>query len=272
MQAFPAKWTPPAGVLGRIIHETSRRVATARAGRSDLEIRARAAPGALDFAAALRGERLKVIAEVKRRSPSRGEINAALDPVARAREYERGGAAAISVLTEPMHFAGSEDDLLRVREAVGVPLLRKDFIIDETQIIEARAWGASAVLLIARALPPSELIALARVAREWALEPLIEVRTEEELESAVSAHPRVIGVNSRDLETLDVNPDTITRLVPLIPVGIAAIAESGVRSVADVERVAAAGADAVLVGSWLSEARDPAAAVRALAGVRRQRR
>ena len=272
MQAFPAKWTPPTGVLGRIIHETSRRVATARAGRSDLEIRARAATPALDFAAALRGEQVKVIAEVKRRSPSRGEINAALDPVARAREYERGGASAISVLTEPTHFAGSEDDLVRVRAAVHVPLLRKDFIIDETQIIEARAWGASAILLIARALPPAALVALACVAREWDMEALIEVRTDEELERAVSAQARVIGVNSRDLETLDVNPEAIARLVPMVPPGLAAIAESGVQSVADVERFAAAGADAVLVGSSLSEAADPAGAVRAIAGVRRQSR
>jgi indole-3-glycerol phosphate synthase len=215
---------------------------------------------------------VKVIAEVKRRSPSRGEINAELDPASRAREYERGGAAAISVLTEPTHFAGSEDDLVRVRGEVHVPVLRKDFIIDEAQIIEARAWGASAVLLIARALPPSELVALALAAREWELEPLIEVRTEEELDRAIGAQARVIGVNSRDLETLEVSPDAIARLVPLVPPDVIAIAESGMRSVADVDRAAAAGADAVLVGSSLSEAHDPAAAVRAIAGVRRRGR
>ncbi|HEY7406822.1 MAG TPA: hypothetical protein VH638_01015, partial [Gemmatimonadaceae bacterium] len=136
MQAFPAKWFPPTGVLGRIIHETSRRVATARGRRSDLEMRARAAEVAPDFFAAVRGDQVKVIAEVKRRSPSRGDINARLDPASHARDFERGGAAAISVLTEPTHFAGSGDDLVQVRDAVDLPVLRKDFILDETQIIE----------------------------------------------------------------------------------------------------------------------------------------
>ncbi|HET6702528.1 MAG TPA: indole-3-glycerol phosphate synthase TrpC [Gemmatimonadaceae bacterium] len=272
MQAFPAKWIPPTGVLGRIIHETSRRVATARGRRSDLEIRARAAEVAPDFFAALRGDQVKVIAEVKRRSPSRGDINAQLDPASHAREYERGGAAAISVLTEPTHFAGSGEDLMKVRDAVNVPLLRKDFIVDEMQIIEARAWGASAVLLIARALPPADLVALADAARDWGLEPLIEVRTDDELHTAMNAHARLVGVNSRDLETLEVNADAIDRLVPRVPPHVVAVAESGMQTVADVERAAEAGADAVLIGSSLSVAADPAAAVRALVGVPRRHR
>jgi indole-3-glycerol phosphate synthase len=235
-------------------------------------MRARTADRRPDFVTALRGERVKVIAEVKRRSPSRGEINAELDPASRSREYQRGGAAAISVLTEPTHFAGSEQDLVDVSAAVTVPLLRKDFILDETQIIEARAWGAAAVLLIARALPESELIALAQTAREWNVEPLIEVRTEEELRAALLAQARVIGVNSRDLETLAVDARAIDRLVPRVPSEVIAIAESGMQTLADVERAAHAGADAVLIGSSLSAAVDAASAVRELIGVERRGR
>ena len=215
---------------------------------------------------------MKVIAEVKRRSPSRGEINAELDPATRAREYERGGAAAISVLTEPSHFAGSEEDLVHVRAAVEVPLLRKDFIIDEMQIIEARAWGASAVLLIARALPEADLLALAQAARDWEVEPLMEVRSREELDAALRAQPRVVGVNSRNLETLEVDARAVDRLLPHVPHGIVAIAESGMQSVADVERAAQAGADAVLIGSSLSSSGNAESAVRTLIGVRRRGR
>jgi indole-3-glycerol phosphate synthase len=225
-----------------------------------------------DFVTALRGQQVKVIAEVKRRSPSRGEINARLDPASRARGYENGGAAAISVLTEPTHFGGSAEDLIRVHETVDLPLLRKDFIIDETQIVEARAWGASAVLLIVRALPFATLVALVKAAREWGIEPLIEVRTEHELEAALGAEARVVGVNSRDLETLQVNAAAVDHLVPRVPPAVVAVAESGMRTVDDVEHAAQAGADAVLIGSSLSEASDPSAAVRAVAGIARRAR
>ena len=259
-------------MLGRIIHETSRRVATARAIRSDLEDRARAVPAPPDFVTALRGPEVKIIAEVKRRSPSRGDINAQLDPASHASEYEAGGAAAISVLTEPLHFGGSGDDLIRVRGAVALPVLRKDFIIDEMQIIEACAWGASAVLLIARALERGSLVSLAAVAREWSIEPLVEVRTAGELAAALEAEARVIGVNSRDLETLEVNPRAAYDLLARVPAEIVAVAESGIRTVADVENAARAGADAVLVGTALSESASAAAAVRALAGVARRDR
>ena len=235
-------------------------------------MRARAAATGPDFVAALRGDHVKVIAEVKRRSPSRGEINTQLDSASRAREYERGGAAAISVLTEPTHFGGSEQDLQDVSAAVRLPILRKDFIIDEAQIIEARAWGASAVLLIARALPPDELCTLADFARQWQVEPLIEVRDEQELEAALAAHARVVGVNSRNLETLDVDAAIVDRLLPAVPADVVAIAESGMSIRADVERAAESGADAVLVGSALSAASDAAAAVRMLAAVHRRGR
>src|SRR5688572_7836745 len=235
-------------------------------------MRARAGAPGPDFLTALRGQQVKVIAEVKRRSPSRGEINAELDPASRARDYERGGAAAISVLTEPEHFSGSERDLIDVREAVRVRVLRKDFIIDELQIIEARAWGASGVLLIARALPATELLTLAEAARRWEVEPLVEVRTHDELEVAIAARARVIGVNSRDLETLDVDARAVDQLLPRVPADVVAIAESGLQTVADVERAARAGADAVLIGSSLSASADASSAVRALTEVTRRGR
>lgn len=272
MQAFSAKWTPPTGVLGRIIHETNSRVATARMERPQLENRARAVSPRADFVTTLRGPTVKVIAEVKRRSPSRGVINERIDAASHARAYQRGGAAAISVLTEPSHFGGSGDDLALVRAAVDLPLLRKDFIIDEVQIIEARAWGASMVLLIARALPPAALSSLAAAALRWEVEPLIEVRTEDELETALEAGARVVGINSRDLETLAVDSGVADRLIPRVPASIIALAESGMRTVADVERAARVGADAVLVGSSLSEAADPETAVRSLVAVSRRDR
>lgn len=215
---------------------------------------------------------MKVIAEVKRRSPSRGEINAYLDPASRAREYMEGGAAAISVLTEPAYFGGSEADLVEVRDAIDAPVLRKDFIIDEAQIIESRAWGASAVLLIARALPRVALALLAKTARDWGIEPLIEVRSESELDGALASGARVVGVNSRDLETLEVDVAVVERLVPQVPDVVMAIAESGVRDRADVERAARVGADAVLVGSALSAAGEGTVAVRNLARVTRRDR
>lgn len=269
VQAFSATWTPPAGVLGRIIYETSRRVDAARVIRADLEDRARKSSSPPEFVAAMRGPCVQIIAEVKRRSPSRGEINAHLVPASRARTYADAGAAAISVLTEPAHFGGSEKDLIDVRAAVSVPVLRKDFVIDEIQIIEARAWGASALLLIARALAPAQLEQLASVAREWSLEPLVEIRSERELEAAMRAGARVLGINSRDLETLEVDATVVERLLPHVPSDTIAVAESGMTSRADVERAARAGADAVLIGSALSASADPATLMRELASVPR---
>jgi len=275
VQAFPSTWTPPQGVLGRILAQSRSLVAgVSAARRAELE-RAIAAPptGSLppDFAAALRaGDTVAVIAEVKRRSPSKGEINATLSASAQALAYVSGGAAAISVLTEREHFGGSLADLAEVRAAVAIPLLRKDFVVDRTQLWEARLAGASAVLLIGRALPPAALAELAAEARAVGLEPLVEVRSEEELAVAITAGARVIGVNQRDLETLEVDTAVGARLLPLIPRGIVAVAESGIGTRADVERAAASGAAAVLVGTVLSAAVDPAAALRALTGVVRR--
>jgi indole-3-glycerol phosphate synthase len=266
VQAFPA-WSPPGGTLGQIVSETRRRVDELKRRRHAIDAQAAAQAPALPFAGALRRSDVAVIAEVKRRSPSRGDINVELSPAAQAAAYHSGGAAAISVLTEPHHFGGSGEDLVVARSAAHVPILKKDFHVHPIQLVEARALGASAVLLIARALDPRALGVLASEAAALGLEALIEVRTEAELERALSSDAPVIGVNNRDLETLEMDFTVTERLLPLIPAGRVAIAESGVGSRADVERAAACGADAVLVGSAVSAAADAAAAVRALTGI-----
>jgi len=225
------------------------------------------------FARALRqAEGIAVIAEIKRRSPSAGGLNDAIDAPARAREYVTGGAAAVSVLTEPERFGGDLADLAAVAHATAAPALRKDFIVAELQLDEAVAAGAAAVLLIARALPPARLHALGAAAHARGLGVLAEVRTAQELDAALAISHAVIGVNTRDLETLAVIPEVAERLVPLVPADRIAVFESGIRSRADVERAAECGADAVLVGSALSLAQDPRAAVAALAAVPRRRR
>lgn len=212
---------------------------------------------------------VSVIAEVKRRSPSKGWINADITAAEQAKAYERGGAAAISVLTEPAHFGGSNDDLIAVRSAVRIPALKKDFHVDTIQLIQARALSASAALLIARALGPSDLPTMMEAARRLGLETIVEIRDEDELLRALDAGATIIGVNNRNLETLEIDPRTSERLIPKIPANVVAIAESGVTGRADVERVATIGADAVLVGSAISAAADPSFAVRALSGVPR---
>ncbi|MCE9601553.1 MAG: indole-3-glycerol-phosphate synthase [Gemmatimonadetes bacterium] len=270
-QAIPL-WIPPRGPLGELTLASAERarVAGAESGARDaLAARAASAPVPPPFAAALRGETVRVVAELKRRSPSKGVINDTLRAPARAAEYEGGGAAALSVLTEPTRFGGSLDDLVAVRAAVHLPLLRKDFITAPFQLLEARAAGASAVLLIARAMPADHLRALAVEARALGLECLVEVRTEAELETAVSVPGAVIGVNNRDLETLVIDDAVGRHLLPLVPGDRIAVYESGVRGVDEVERAASWGADAVLVGSVLSGAPDGSEAVRALCGVRR---
>ena len=224
------------------------------------------APG---FRAALEGSTVGVIAEIKRSSPSRGTINAGLDALTQARAYERGGAAAISVLTEPTHFRGSLGDLTAVRGGVTVPILKKDFHVHPLQLLEAKALGAAAALLIARALAPAELISLSREARGLELEILVEVRDEFELERAMAVDAQVIGINNRDLETLRIDPATAERLLPKIPSEVIAVAESGMRTLEDVVQAARGGADAVLIGTFLSASADPEAAVRALSAIPR---
>jgi indole-3-glycerol phosphate synthase len=230
---------------------------------------ARGVGAAPSFRAALQGQRVGLIAEVKRSSPSKGAINPGLDLARQVKAYEAGRAAAISVLTEPTRFGGSSADLVLARKSVALPLLKKDFHVEISQILEARALGASAALVIARAVPPARLKDLLSAAADVALEILVEVRDERELDLVLSLSANLIGVNNRNLETLEIDAETALRILPLIPRGVVAIAESGIKSAADVERAAAAGADAVLVGSELSGARDPEAAARSLTGVAR---
>jgi indole-3-glycerol phosphate synthase len=221
---------------------------------------------------ALRLGVVALLAEVKRRSPSRGAIAETLDAVGQARAYAQGGAVGVSILTEPDHFGGSVDDLRAVRAALGIPVLKKDFHVAPIQLLEARALGASAALLIARALSPARLEELVAYGRGLGLELLVEVRDDDELARALDAGATMIGVNNRNLESLEIDAGTAERLIPRIPSSVVAIAESGVRTRADVERYAACGADAVLVGSVLSAAPDPAASARTLTGVPRRAR
>ena len=222
--------------------------------------------------AALRRPTVAILAEVKRRSPSKGAIAESLNAVEQAERYARGGAAGVSILTEAAHFGGATDDLIAVRRASTLPVLKKDFHVSPIQLLEARALGASAALLIVRAVSPATLRELMVTGRGLGLELLVEVRDEGELELALSEGADMVGVNNRDLETLLIDAATSDRLIPLIPTAIIAIAESGVSTRADVERYADVGADAVLVGSSLSAAADPAAATRAIAAVPRRPR
>jgi indole-3-glycerol phosphate synthase len=266
------QWVPPRGPLGELTARSRLRARESALGRAELEAIVSGSPAPPPFAAALRQPTVAVIAELKRSSPSKGELDTALNAAARAAAYASGGAAALSILTEPSRFGGSLGDLRDARAAVTVPLLRKDFITDEVQVLEARAFGASAVLLIARALAPAELDRLAVAAIALGLTPLIEVRDERELDRGLRVPEAVIGVNNRDLETLVIEPAVGARLIPQVPAERIAVYESGVTDVEGVRRAAALGADAVLVGSVLSTSTDGAQAVRALAAVPRRAR
>jgi indole-3-glycerol phosphate synthase len=271
VQGF-SHWTPPGGTLGTIVAEAEARAAALEVNRAALETGAARTACGPSLAQALRAQTVTLLAEVKRRSPSKGAIAVSLDAVTQAQAYAAGGAAAVSILTEPKHFAGSADDLRAVRSALTIPVLKKDFHVDAIQLLEARALGASAALLIARALAPARLDELVAYARVIDLEVLVEVRDEDELARALAAGATMIGVNNRNLESLEIDPGTSERLIPRLDESVVAIAESGVRSRADVERYAACGANAVLVGSVLSASTDPTAAVRSLAGVMRRPR
>jgi len=262
-------WTAPSGTLGRIVEEARVRARALQPHAAELERAAAEADKGPAFATALRGTAVAVIAEVKRRSPSKGWIQPAMDAARQAKAYEAAGARAISVLTEPEHFAGSIEDLVAVRAAVSLPVLKKDFHVEPIQLIEARARGASAALLIVRALGPAGLPRMMEAAKRFALEVLVEIRDEQELDLALECGARVIGINNRNLETLAIDAATSERLLERVPSSIIAIAESGVSSREDVERVARPGADAVLVGSSVSAAADPGEAVRRLTGVPR---
>ncbi len=216
---------------------------------------------AIDPMPVYRAGGISVIAEVKRSSPSAGKLADIRDPAALARDYQDGGAATISVLTEQRRFGGSLDDLRAVRAAVSIPVLRKDFIVSSYQLWEARAAGADLALLIVAALDDNELGCLIDRARSIGLTPLVEVHTEHEVARAVEAGADLIGVNARDLTTLQVDTSTFSRLAPLIPAGIVRVAESGVRGPHDVLEYARDGADVVLVGESLVTGKDPRSAV-----------
>ena len=233
----------------------------ARVSLDDLKLEAQRKPDAKDPMPVFRGDGIAVIAEVKRSSPSKGELAEITDPAALAGEYEQGGAAAISVLTEERRFNGSLDDLRAVRAAVDTPLLRKDFIVTEYQLLEARAAGADLVLLIVAALDDATLRALHDAARALGLTVLVEVHDDSEIARALAAGAELVGVNARDLKTLAVDPDTFGRLVGLLPDTVVKVAESGIAGPDDAARYAAEGADAVLVGEALVKDGDPATAV-----------
>lgn len=255
-------------VLAAILAETRARVSGLAGRAGEFARLARAAPPGQQFLQRP-GTLVGVIAEVKRRSPSQGAIRADLDPVSAARSYQRAGAVAVSVLTEQRHFGGSVEDLRQVAAAISIPVLRKDFIIDTTQVLEARIAGASAVLLIARILERGQLLELAAAIREWRMTPLIEVHAAKELDMAFAADPGVLGVNARNLDTLEMNTGDAEEIMRHVPPSVTLIAESGVQNRQDVERLAAAGADYVLVGTSVVRDDDPEKAVRVLTGVRR---
>lgn len=232
------------------------------------ELRTRLAPArrGRPFSEALISEGISLIAEMKRASPSRGPIrpDATVSDVVAA--YERAGARAVSVLTEPAYFGGSLDDLVEARGACDLPLLRKDFVVDEYQLLEARAAGADAVLLIVAALTAERLAALMSEASDLGMDSLVEVHDEAEVEAAVEAGAEVLGINNRDLHSLEVDLDTTFRLLADVPAGTVVVAESGITHADDVERLERAGVDAILVGEALMRADDPVRAVRELLG------
>jgi indole-3-glycerol phosphate synthase len=259
-------------VLDEIIATTRATLPALHGRRAALERAAADAGPVPSFGAALVRDTVALIAEVKRRSPSAGAINTTLVPADLASSYAAGGAAAISVLTDGPFFGGSLADLESVTSAVGVPVLRKDFILDELQLLEARSAGASAVLLIARVLTDAELSRLHAAAEALHLGVLVEAHTVVEIERAVAAGATVIGVNARDLDDFSIHRDAAWEMLAHVPTDRIAVAESGMATVADVEAAALAGADAVLIGGALAAHGAPADAARLLAGVHRRGR
>lgn len=272
MSAHPAaQRTAQATVLDQIVAGVREDLAARQAVTPEADLRAALADvePARDPLPHLRGPGSSVIAEVKRRSPSKGDLADIPDPAALAREYAAGGAAAVSVLTEQRRFNGSLDDLRAVRAAVDVPLLRKDFIVTDYQLLEARAAGADLALLIVASLPGDELRRLHDVARELGLTVLVEVHDEAETERAVDLGAELIGVNARNLKTLAVDPEAFGRLAPLVPADRVLVAESGISGPADVQRYVDEGARAVLVGEALVKDGAPRDAVAAMTGLTR---
>lgn len=255
--------------LESILATTAATLPPLRSRRSEIEAKALGTPSPAGFLSRWDRKSVALVAEVKRRSPSAGAIREGLDPVAHASRYARAGATAVSVLTDGPYFGGSLDDLRAVSREVGVPTLRKDFILDEVQIAEARAAGASAVLLIVRALSPQRLKALHVTAAAFGLDALVEAHDARELDLALEAGAKIVGINSRNLDDFRIDIDAAWQLIARLPKDVVAIAESGMTSRADVELAAQCGADGVLIGTALSSAPDPTALVREICAVAR---
>ncbi|MCH7584070.1 MAG: indole-3-glycerol phosphate synthase TrpC [Acidobacteria bacterium] len=251
-------------MLDPILQSTRSRVVALRLRNDEIEAAAAGLDAPRDFIGALSAPGLSVIAEVKRRSPSAGSIAPDLDPAQLGSAYERGGAAAISVLTEPDHFGGSLEDLREIGVATSIPVLRKDFILDPLQIDEARAAGADAVLLIAAILSDQVLAGLIDHVSRFGMAALVEAHDSEELRRAIDLGAEVVGVNNRDLASFEVDLETSIRLRTQIPSSVIAVAESGINSPQDARRMYDAGFDAVLVGTAAARADDPAAFVAGL--------
>jgi len=252
-------------ILACIVEERGRELPELARRRDELERQAEATRASRrDFSAALGARQVAIIAEIKKSSPSRGLLIADFNPVSIARTYETAGAAAISVLTDGPHFGGSLQDLRAAREAIWIPVLRKDFTIAPEHVLEAAANGADAILLIAALLTETELRDYRELAESFAIAALVEVHEGEELRRAAGSGARIIGVNNRDLRSFEVSLETSLRLAELIPAGVLRVAESGIHSGADVRRLKDAGYDAFLVGEHLMKAADPAAALREL--------
>jgi indole-3-glycerol phosphate synthase len=256
-----------AGILDRIVSVKRREVAELSPLRAEIIARAQDSAPTRDFAAALRSPaEVRLLAEVKRRSPSAGEIRPGADPAGVARAYALAGAAAVSVLTDREFFGGGLDALRAVRAAVELPVIRKDFVIDPLQVWEARADGADAVLLIVRILGDSALADLLGLARELGMDALVEAHDSVELERAMAAGAALVGVNNRDLDTFHTDLELCIRLAPRVPARTTYVGESGIRTAADVDRLGRAGIDAILVGESLMRQPDVGAAAAALVG------
>lgn len=253
-------------VLDSIIEGVLEDVKAREISHAQLQEQIDAAPAVRDAYAALAAPGLQIIAEVKRASPSKGVLASIEDPAELACKYEAAGAAVISVLTEARRFGGSPADLVAVRSAVRLPVLRKDFTVTEFQVLETRALGADLILLIVAALSDSQLRDYQAVAHELGLSALVEIHDEAELERAVEMDAQIIGVNARNLKTLEIHEEVFTRLLPLIPSSRLKVAESGIATRAQVEIIEQVGAHALLIGETLVRAGDPGVAIKTLLG------
>lgn len=252
------------GILARIVDHKRAALARQTSARPGLERQAADRRGVRDFRKALTSHNTAILAEIKKASPSKGLLAGRIDPASIAKMYAQGGAAALSVLTDEEFFQGTLADLEAARAAVALPVLRKDFTIDEFHVVEAAAHGADAILLIAAILSVAEMRRFRELAAQFHLAALAEVHDEDELAAALDSGAQIVGVNNRNLHTFEVSLETSLRLVEKMPVNIVKVAESGIHSRPDVERLQAAGFHAFLVGEHLMKAADPAAALRAL--------